>query len=121
MLASSKAAIKKVLMHSSVATRLRRFYYPQDPLLPADVDCAVARANAWLFTQMKSGTTLVCHSPTFYNAVRLGIPNSDFDSIERGGGAKSWERLSMSEWAMRVSKALQRKSCGTYARQSPGL
>ena len=85
MLASSKAAVKKVLTHSSVATRLRHFYYPEEPLPPADVASAVAQANAWLFTQKKSGTTLLCHSLAFYNAIRLEIPSIDFGSIERAG------------------------------------
>lgn len=85
MKGTGKAALKKLLMHPSVATRLRRFYYPQEPLLPTDVASAVAQTNVWLFTQKKSGTTLLCHSLAFYNAIRLKVSDINFGSIERGG------------------------------------
>ena len=41
--------------------------------------------NAWLFSQPKSGTNLICSTIAFYNAERLGISNYSFKDRYRLG------------------------------------
>ena len=45
---------------------------------------AAASRSVWLFSQMKSGSTLACNLVAFYRSLQLGI-ELDFDSIEAAG------------------------------------
>lgn len=50
-----------------------------------EIRSAYADSNVWLFSQMKTGTTLICNVLAFYNELRFSLDNVSFNYIYKAG------------------------------------
>jgi|GEM_PF-5583300 len=77
--------IKKILDYPPIKTSVLSHYSGSDVFTKKHLNAAFVQDNAWLFSQMKSGTTLLCNTLAFYNAVVFRIPEVSFDSVAKAG------------------------------------
>jgi len=82
-----KKSVESFLLKSLYAEKIARLYGRNnlDDFGVYFLNSALIRGNIWLYTQMKSGTTVLCNTLAFYNAKLLGEKDYDFDSIEKQG------------------------------------
>ncbi len=81
-----KSIVRNVLAYAPVDRRLRQYFIEtrSDELLSALIN-----DNYWVFSQMKSGTTFLCNSLAFYNALKMGRNDPGFDETAVYGVARN--------------------------------
>lgn len=74
---NSAFPLKDFIRKSRIYRRLAG-HFRKGCLSLEELQVAFLQGNAWLFTQPKSGTNLICSVLAFYNAERLGITDYSF-------------------------------------------
>ena len=80
-----KKFIKYLLNRPIIYDRVKKFYDSDNISSINQIISNCINGNNWLFSQKKTGTTLICNTLAFYNSQKLNLNEYDFNYIHKYG------------------------------------